>query len=193
LDEQGLLNQKSELLEILKIMLQNAPAQYHFVVISLVLEKIDTETRIEVKTTFVNSLTYLIKNGKLAGMTISELLEKCVKHLKETTISMSNERIELKISLIKAIGSLAINLSYPAQINEILSFLANRTQFESENLNESDLLFLDSILGCLREVIKKNIGARANQRVSVQPASMKYQLMAPVLKYFQIRDKSTID
>lgn len=192
MDEQGLLSQKSMLLEILSLAYQNSPAQYHFVVIALVLEKIDTETRIDVKTTFVNSLTYLITNGKLAGMTIPELLEKCVKHLKEATKAVNNEQIELNISLVQAIGSLAINLSYPAQINEIISFLANRTQFESKNLSESDLLYLDSILESLAEVIRNNIESRSNKRISAHPDFMDYQLVTPILNYFQLQNKKII-
>jgi hypothetical protein len=109
LDGNGALNDVGDIIQVLKIMLANAPGQYHFVVITLVLENINSESRVGVKTVFVNCLTYLIRNGKLAGITIPELLENCTKHLRMITSSSSeNDAKLLKKSLIKAIGTFRV-------------------------------------------------------------------------------------
>jgi hypothetical protein len=91
------------------------------------------------------------------------------------------------------IGSLSVNLAYPEQINEIASFLANRAQFACPiaDLKEKDLEFLDSMLGCLREVIKRNEASRETKRISIQPAVLSYALLTPLLIYFQIEAPST--
>lgn len=107
LDDSGQLENSKYLLDILPIIVTNTQSQYHFVIISVVLEKVNTEARINQKTTAIKALAFLIASGRLAGMTIPELLDTCVKHLKSVTSDKQipvAERKPIQNALINAVG-----------------------------------------------------------------------------------------
>jgi hypothetical protein len=172
------------LLEILPILISNAQSQYHFVIVSFVLEKIDSESRVAPKTTFISALSYLVSSGRLAGLTIPELLEVCVKHLKITSSNVdlsAPQKEPMHLALIQAIGSLATHLAYPEQINEIISFLVNKVAKEASVSSPNSFLFLKSILDALGEVITKINYVPVGRSLSILPSKLSYSLLIPLI------------
>jgi hypothetical protein len=186
LDDAKHLDSSQYLLEILPIVISNSQTQYHFVIISAVLEKLNSESRPRPKTTFVHGLSFLISSGNLAGVTIPELLETCAKHMKLTASSQELEsslKHPLLRSLINAIGSLASYLAYPEQINEIVSFLVNRIQTADLNTASPDTTFSVCILEALVAVVSKS--GTPKKRISIQPSVLSFGLLSPLAYLLQ--------
>ncbi|KAJ3370557.1 membrane anchoring protein efr3a [Kappamyces sp. JEL0680] len=174
--------------DMLSIVISSSESQYHFVIISYVLELIDSETNLVQKTTLIKILQQLIMDQRLAGLTIPELLDTFVKHLVESTINGAKETTELtamQVACTEAIGSLAAHLAYPNQINEILSFLVNRAQFEkkSSRLEKHEQTLLFFILLSLVSTIKNNgVGSGADEVSTRGPLA--YNIFVSLLTHF---------
>ncbi len=151
------------------------------------MELVGSETDLRRKTIFVRILQHAILDQRLAGITIPELLDTLIQTLKESINSGPKESPDLtsmQVSLTDAIGSLGAHLSYPNQINEIVSFLVNRVQFEKTpaNLDKNDQTFLFFILMSLVNIVKNNgIGS---SDPSFGPGSLCYNLFVPLLIHF---------
>ena len=96
------------LTEFVPLIIANSEPQYHFVVISYALERLDSESNLLVRTTFVYMLNYLIATGTLAGLTIPELLDTFSKILLDSTkstVGEESERSAFQYALTQAIGN----------------------------------------------------------------------------------------
>ena len=105
------LNNFAFLTDFVPLIIANSEPQYHFVVISYALERLESESHLLVRTTFVYMLNYLIATGTLAGLTIPELLDTFSKRLLESTKSVSGEegeRAAFQFALTQAIGNILI-------------------------------------------------------------------------------------
>jgi hypothetical protein len=108
LESSSRLDSFSFLAEFVPLIIANSEPQYHFVVISYALEKLESESSLLVRTTFVYMLNYLISTGTLAGLTIPELLDTFSKKLLDSTISVVGEesdRFAFQQALTQAIGN----------------------------------------------------------------------------------------
>lgn len=87
--------------------------------------------------------------------------------------------------MIYCIGSLASHLAYPNQINEIVSFLVNRAQFDRHvsKLTTSEQKYLMYILMGIAAVLKEE-SSSTTSRISFIQNGLDYQLLIPMLIYF---------
>jgi hypothetical protein len=76
-------------------------------------------------------------------------------------------------------------LAYPNQINEIIAFLVNRTQFGklSSQLTVSEQLFIQRVLSGMLQAVQKN-GSSGTRRVSMASSSLSYSLFIPLMLFF---------
>lgn len=197
LDSANQLEDAAASLFLFPLLISSSETQYHFVVITYVLDRLASETRVPVKTTLIKIISYLILAEKLAGLTIPELLDIFVSHLNESSklvmplgSKQSDELVAMQVSLTKAIGCLAAHLAYPNQINEIIGFLVNRIQFDRQVLKLTTVQenYLVYVLMGLGEVMKlKDSKSRTSSRArqSFVPATVGYNLLIPLLVYFE--------
>ncbi|KAJ2995538.1 Protein EFR3 B [Globomyces sp. JEL0801] len=189
MDKENKWEPSDDVLDILTIILSSTETQFHFVIVSIVLDRIESESQIGSKTTLVNLLRHFISHGHLGGVTILEFLDKFTRHLslcQEQGVSSDLSR-PLQNALIQAIGSLAIKLAYPTQFNEIIAFLVNRAQFAHppESMTPKENGYLIALLNSLSEVVVKNMKASPEFRASVISVVLAYDVVSPLVTYFE--------
>nr|KAJ3422072.1 hypothetical protein HK105_001325 [Polyrhizophydium stewartii] len=172
---------------LLLICLAFVQSQYHYVILSLMLERLEFETKPEIKTTVIRVLTFLISDGEgISGLTIPELLETFARHLRSSVEKPATDdqmqlhaHARLQQALVEAIGSLAFHLAYPNQINDILSFLVNRLIAEHGSVEASILLLraLDQVM----IVYTRRFTSSETKRLSIIPANISFELVTPTL------------
>eukprot|EP00842_Homolaphlyctis_polyrhiza_P004447 jgi/Hompol1/5002/HPOL_004085-RA len=198
LDEKGLWASTSATLETVQSITAVVQSQYHYVILSLMLERLESEKQPAIKTTVVRVLNFLIADGEgVAGLTIPEMLETFTRHLKKSaaipatadqTEQLSHKRLQQ--SLIDAIGSLAFNPAYPNQINDILAFLINRLMADIENPITTTLLLrtLDQVISVYATYNRRR--PAEDKRTSIVPTTISFELLTPTLKLIE---NSTVD
>ncbi|TPX43809.1 NAD+ kinase [Synchytrium endobioticum] len=123
-------------IHIIHVITNAVQPQYRYVPMQNMLERLQDETgraSPESQTSMVRSLTYLISaGGGNIGMTVLELIEVLISQLllHATRSVNGNAEATLEQALVEAVGSLATQVQYPDQVNEILAFLINRLKLE---------------------------------------------------------------
>ncbi|KAL2912310.1 plasma membrane localization protein [Polyrhizophydium stewartii] len=187
LDEKSLWSSSVYTLEVVRAVTHVVQSQYHYVILSLMLERLEFETKPEIKTTVIRVLTFLISDGEgISGLTIPELLETFARHLRSSVEKPATDdqmqlhaHARLQQALVEAIGSLAFHLAYPNQINDILSFLVNRLIAEHGSVEASILLLraLDQVM----IVYTRRFTSSETKRLSIIPANISFELVTPTL------------
>lgn len=99
------LKQSSELiLGLFPLIIEQSESQYHFVVVSFILEKLEAENDPENRTTYVKLLNRLVSSGPLAGLTILELLDTFSRQIPDSTRDVSIGCKDLQFAITEAIG-----------------------------------------------------------------------------------------
>ncbi|TPX34914.1 hypothetical protein SmJEL517_g02605 [Synchytrium microbalum] len=129
-------------IHIIHVITNAVQPQHRYVPMQNMLERLQNQSATsspEIQTSIVRSLTYLISaGGGSIGMTILELVEVLVGQLLSTTgtshstssTHKADAEATLEQALIESVGSLATQVQYPDQVNEILAFLINRLKLE---------------------------------------------------------------
>ncbi|KAK6092556.1 plasma membrane localization protein [Batrachochytrium dendrobatidis] len=187
LDEKSMWVVNAYALDVIQSVTSVVQTQYHYIILSIMLERLESESDTVQKITVVQILTFLVTTGDgIAGITVPELLEIFARHLnasaetsKFSDGSCTPVQQQLQKALVNGIGSLVHHLIYPNQVNDIISFLVNRL------LNMIDvtlpcILFIRSIEHVLA-VYKKRVVATEHKRQSMVSASISFELVAPTL------------
>ncbi|KAH6562361.1 hypothetical protein BASA50_006555 [Batrachochytrium salamandrivorans] len=187
LDEKDLWSVSHYALDVIQSVVSVVQTQYHYIILSIMLERLESETHPTPKTTVVRVLTFLITSGEgIAGLTIPELLETFVRHLcasvdKHPSLDENDVSVEHKLqqALINAIGSLSHHLVYPSQLNDIISYLVNRLLNLLKDIQPCVALIrsLESVM----TVYGRQIVTTENRRQSMVPTGVSVELVTPTL------------
>ncbi|EGF77871.1 hypothetical protein BATDEDRAFT_27181 [Batrachochytrium dendrobatidis JAM81] len=154
LDEKSMWVVNAYALDVIQSVTSVVQTQYHYIILSIMLERLESESDTVQKITVVQILTFLVTTGDgIAGITVPELLEIFARHLnasaetskfsdgsctpvqQQLQKALVNGIEHLKITLMLLLylcllswakGSLVHHLIYPNQVNDIISFLVNR-------------------------------------------------------------------
>jgi len=136
------------LTKILKIAMDSIQNQYRYLLITSLFKRLnDTETNndIKIQTNIIFVLTFVItSNERSIGLTCLELLDNLTKHLLLSLKNKNNNEKDVEVfqsAVVDCIGSLARNIYYPEQINDMLSFLINRLCFDSKYVDNNGSTF----------------------------------------------------
>ena len=172
-------------ISILKGILSASPAQYHFTVVKSLWDRLDIETREVSSTTLVSGLRSLMSIRSLAGMTVPELLDNSFKQLEKIIEAGCTAENTTRVALVEAIGSLAIHTAYPNQVNEIFGYLLNKAELWYSAKESANPLMMISILESMESVLNRRSDPE-ERRSSVQPSLLPYELVQPLIKFFQV-------
>ncbi len=161
-------------------------SQNLYILLSSLLEKLqDTERRFSAlaKFTIVSCIAQLIiQGGAVITLANLELLEVFVTQL-QMKLDTTDEKLQSDYNhlLISSTGNLALSLSYPNQLNDLINFL-------SKQLNQSSSL--GHILECINALLStrnspffgKNLSRRETTIIVHSPIS--YEVLRPCLNYY---------
>jgi hypothetical protein len=162
-------------------------SQNLYILLSSLLEKLqDTEKGFSAyaKFTIVSCIAQLIiQGGAVITLANLELLEVFVTQL-QTKLDSSDEKLQRDYNhlLISSSGNLALSLSYPNQLNDLINFLAKQ-------LNQSNNII--PILECINALLytrnspffrKKTLSRRESSIIVHSPIS--YEVLRPCLNYY---------
>ncbi|KAJ3328230.1 membrane anchoring protein efr3a [Blyttiomyces sp. JEL0837] len=143
-------------LHVVKVIIGSSPPQYHHLLLSLLLDRLNDDATKNTgtgvggkdtgsKTSFVQSLIFLVAGGSgTIGLSILEMLGSLVRQIQlmapriygdaatDRPSQLDDTDVLLFASLVEAIGSLAVNIEYPDQVNDIIAFIVNRMKLQDE-------------------------------------------------------------
>jgi hypothetical protein len=208
------------LTKILKIAMDSIQNQYRYLLITSLFKRLnDTDSNkndIKIQTNIIFVLTFAItSNERSIGLTCLELLDNLTKHLLISLKNKNNSQEDVEVfqsAVVDCIGSLARNIYYPEQTNDMLSFLINRLCFDgqehekknnssekkdinsisnttikdlSEYLNDEDIIkYRIIIFHCLRRVIENRKVSDSNTSINQTPVGIPIELLTPTVKFF---------
>ncbi|KAJ3186383.1 hypothetical protein HK101_009697, partial [Irineochytrium annulatum] len=127
---------------VIRIIAGGVQPQHRYVILSVLLDRLNNDETFtkepHVKTTLVLTLRLLIvTGGSTVGIAVMELLSTLVTQFQrsvvasgfvdgQTTSSAQENAAQFQLALVECIGALAINLEYPEQLNDIISYVVNR-------------------------------------------------------------------
>ncbi|KAG4099761.1 hypothetical protein H8356DRAFT_1664564 [Neocallimastix lanati (nom. inval.)] len=206
------------LTKILKIAMDSIQNQYRYLLITSLFKRLnDTESNkndIKIQTNIIFVLTFVItSNERSIGLTCLELLDNLTKHILISLKNKNNPQEDIEVfqsAVVDCIGSLARNIFYPEQTNDMLSFLINRLCFNGtdhnsknnsekksfstisntsikdlgEYLNEEDIIkYRIIIFHCLRRVIENRKVSDLNASINQTPISIPIELLTPTVRF----------
>jgi hypothetical protein len=167
-DEKNAWPATSYIIHVVKIITSAVQPQYLHILLSSILDRLNSDTYAKdsvVKITLVQSLSYLVAHGgESVGVAVLELLEALARQILVTvTIVTSADSQAVPVSgsgaasvlsagtkevdkgafyfqsaLVDAVGSLAVNIEYPDQVNDIIAFLINKLKVSREDRGLAD-------------------------------------------------------
>jgi len=150
---------KKYLIKIFKIFTKAMNPQYRYLLVLYSLKHLkDYTTDIAVQTNIIYVLSNIIKNGGGSVVTHIEVLDVLSDCLFETLQNSSKyepKDVEnLENAYIDCINSFSSNVSYPEQMNDIMSFLVNHLKLDTSN-NEVILKCRIFIIRSLRFILEQ--------------------------------------
>ncbi|ORX60761.1 hypothetical protein BCR36DRAFT_272920 [Piromyces finnis] len=209
------------LTKILKIAMDAIQNQYRYLLITSLFKRLnDSESNkndIKIQTNIIFVLTFVITSDERSiGLTCLELLDNLTKHLLISVKDKTNSKEDIEVfqsAVIDCIGTLARNIYYPEQTNDMLSFLINRLCFTGDvnkekkdvppiskkaistisNTSINDLneyLETDDIIKyriilfhCLRRVLENRKVSDSNTSVNYTPVGIPIELITSTLRF----------
>ncbi|KAJ3255869.1 hypothetical protein HK103_005882 [Boothiomyces macroporosus] len=179
---------------LVQMVVNNCETQYHYAAVSQLLDRLENEPSVLIKTTVVNVLGTMFSDGFLGGLTIPELLDTLIKHMQEITIQQKTELSERRLfqtAIVNTIGSLSQNIAYPNQANEMVAFLVNRMQrdhsYSSFSPTDNELVLC--LLECIGAVMEKYGNSSSSQkRSSVMPATLSYNIFTAIVPFLESKN-----
>jgi len=194
--------------------------QYRYLLITSLFKRLNdskaNNNDIKIKTNIIFVLTFVITSDEHSiGLTCLELLDNLTKHLLISVNDKTNSKEDIEVfqsAVIDCIGTLARNIYYPEQTNDMLSFLVNRLCFDSEKEKENnstpptekkiintvsnasindlnDYLETDDItkyriiiFHCLRRVLENRKVSDSNTSINHTPVGIPFELITSTLR-----------
>ncbi|OUM68545.1 hypothetical protein PIROE2DRAFT_3681 [Piromyces sp. E2] len=136
------------LTKILKIAMDSIQNQNRYLLITSLFKRLNdaksNNNDIKIKTNIIFVLTFVItSNERSIGLTCLELLDNLTKHLLISVNDKTNSKEDKEVfqsAVIDCIGSLARNIYYPEQTNDMLSFLINRLCFNGDAVKPKETM-----------------------------------------------------
>jgi len=209
------------LTKILKIAMDSIQNQYRYLLITSLFKRLNnTESNkndIKIQTNIIFVLTFVItSNERSIGLTCLELLDNLTKHLLISVKNKTDSPQDIEVfqsAVVDCIGSLARNIYYPEQTNDMLSFLINRLCFDGETRDENKLIptekkgittlsntaindlneYLDAediikyriiIFHCLRRILDNRKVSDSNTSINQTSIGIPLELFIPTLRFF---------
>ncbi|ORX83451.1 hypothetical protein BCR32DRAFT_292025 [Anaeromyces robustus] len=208
------------LTKILKIAMDSIQNQYRYLLITSLFKRLNNsesnKNDIKIQTNIIFVLTFVItSNERSIGLTCLELLDNLSKHLLISVKNKTDSPQDVEVfqsAVVDCIGSLARNIYYPEQTNDMLSFLINRLCFDGEIHNENKLIptekkiistlsntaindlneYLDAeeiikyrviIFHCLRRIVDNRKVSDSNTSINQTPIGAPIELLIPTLRF----------
>ncbi|ORY49369.1 hypothetical protein BCR33DRAFT_581263 [Rhizoclosmatium globosum] len=169
LDDTGMWEQedRSGVVRVVGILCTALAAQHQHVLLSSLVEKVKgakKDGEWKKKTGVVVGTTVIIAGGAGGGVGVVEVLETLVGLIGETAAAAETDRVgsdgeirSFHSALVECVGSLAVIIAYPTQLNDLVGFLVNRM-----NKPETPAVVTKSLLRCLLRIV-------AVRRASLSP------------------------
>ncbi|ORX33883.1 hypothetical protein BCR36DRAFT_588576 [Piromyces finnis] len=166
------------LTKILKIAMDAIQNQYRYLLITSLFKHSNY---------IIFVLTFVITSDERSiGLTCLELLDNLTKHLLISVKDKTNSKEDIEVfqsAVIDCIGTLARNIYYPEQTNDMLSFLINRLCFTGDvNKEKKDVppisrKLLNNLFHCLRRVLENRKVSDSNTSVNYTPVGIPIELI----------------
>lgn len=159
LENNGCLMNKKYLLKVFKIFTKAMNPQYRYLLVLYSLKHLkDFSNDIAIQTNIIYILSNIIKNGGGSVIThieVLDVLSDCLFETLQNTSKYNEKDIEnLENAYIDCISSFTSNVSYPEQMNDIMTFLVNHLKLETPN-NEVILKCRIFIIRSLRFILEQ--------------------------------------
>ncbi|KAJ3272950.1 Protein EFR3 B [Terramyces sp. JEL0728] len=176
---------------LVQMVAHNCETQYHYAIVSQLLDRLENEGNVMIKSTIVNVLGTLFSDGFLGGLTIPELLDTLIKHMQGVTLQQKTDlsgRRLFQTGIVSTIGNLSQNIAYPNQANEMVSFLVNRMQRDHSygSFSPTDNELVLCLLECIGAVMEKYGNTNSSQkRSSVLPTTLSYHIFTAIVPFLE--------
>jgi len=188
------------LTKIIKIAMDSIQNQYRYLIITSLFKRLNdtdsTKNDIKIQTNIIFVLTVVItSNERSIGLTCLELLDNLTKHLLLSVKNNTNSKEDIKVfqsAVIDCIGSLARNIYYPEQTNDMLSFLINRLCFDGKAHDENKLVPTEKkVISTISNTDISDLNEYLDAKEIIEYRILIFQCLRKILENRKVSDSAT--